>query len=137
MGRLVGVDFGTTKVGLSIADPLHLFAQSVGTYSPVESIEILKDMLAKEGIDALIVGWPPPLEEEEKIHRSIRGWIQRVQKQLGQIEIVMIDESFSSREAEETLFKSGIKKKQRRQKGRVDQVAAAIILQRYLDGLSE
>jgi putative Holliday junction resolvase len=136
VGRIVGVDYGSKKVGLSLADPLGLFAQPAGSFGPQQCLEHLAKMDSGEGIDVLVVGWPPPHGEEEKIHRSIRGWVKRAQRLLGNSEVVMVDESFSSREAEELLYQSGLGKKRRRERGRVDQAAASIILQRYLDSIS-
>ncbi|NND71340.1 MAG: Holliday junction resolvase RuvX [Rhodothermales bacterium] len=137
MARIVGIDYGSKSVGLAIADPLMLFASPLGSHSPQGSIEMLADLQATEGLSTLVVGWPPPLDEEERIHKQIRSWVDRVVSRLGDLNVVFVDESFSSVEASEMLVGAGVRKSQRRNKGRVDQAAASIILQRYLDGLDK
>lgn len=136
LGRVVGVDCGTKKVGISIADPLNLFATPVGSFSPGDAISYLVELDNSEGIDCAVVGWPED-DVEGPLHRFIDEWSKRLAKRIAGLEIIRVDESFSSREAEAALRQSGVKKKQRRTKGRVDQAAAAIILQRYLDGTND
>ena len=135
MARIVGVDYGSKSVGLAIADPLNFFASPLGSHPPNQSIRVLSDLNQDEGISTLVVGWPPPLDKEGRIHARIRGWVDRVRLAVEDVEIVFVDESFSSIEASEILVDAGVRKSQRRNKGRVDQAAASIILQRYLDSL--
>lgn len=133
LGRVVGVDYGTKKIGISIADPLQLFATPVGSFSPSDAVSYLVELHSDQGIECVVIGWPEA-EVEGSIHRSIKSWMNRVSNKIPGVEIISVDESFSSREAEAALYASGVKKKERRSRGRVDQAAAAIILQRYLDG---
>lgn len=111
-----------------------MFASPHGSFTPAESIRELVDIDRRESIATLVVGWPDPDGEEEHIHRSLKAWLGRVRHELGDLEIIYVDEAFSSREAEQLLRDSGVGRKKRRERGRVDQAAAAIILQRYLDG---
>lgn len=112
-----------------------MFARPVGSFTPADGIRYLEQLSQDEGLDTVVVGWPAPADEGEgPIHEAIRRWIKRLERVVSGLDVTMVDESFSSREAEATLLAAGVKKKTRRQKGRVDQAAAAIILQRYLDG---
>ena len=129
------MDYGTLKVGLAMADPLRLFAQSVGTFTPERAFHKITTVDKEEGIDIIVLGWPTGLGEDEELFRVITDFESRVAKEFNLAKIVRVDESYSSREAEAILVESGVKKSKRREKGRVDSAAAAVILQRYLDGL--
>ncbi len=132
--RIVGVDYGTKRVGLALADPLRLFAQPYGTFSPAEAEAALHKLHQEQGIDALVVGWPVnPQGTDETAIVMVQPFITRVQNLLPGVQIVKWDELFTSHMAEAAIRSSGAKRKGRRDKARVDAAAAAIILQEYLD----
>ncbi len=132
--RIVAVDYGTKRVGLAVADPLRLFAQPLGTYSQDESVERLRRLHREEGIDALVVGWPlTPDGEEGPATERVRPYFNRLRNAFPGVELVAWDERFSSVQAKEAIRAAGAGRKARRDKGRVDRAAAAIILQAYLD----
>jgi putative holliday junction resolvase len=132
--RLVAVDPGTKRVGLAVADPLRLFAQPLGTYSPDEAVEVLRRLHREEGLEAIIVGWPLTLEGEEgEATERVRPYLNRLRNAFPGVSVIEWDERFSSQRAGEALVEAGVPKKARRAKGRVDRAAAALILQEYLD----
>jgi putative Holliday junction resolvase len=132
--RIVGVDFGLARVGLAVSDPLAVFAQPHGAFSPKSALAELEQIHQEDGIDTLVLGWPLELDGlEGPATDMVRAYEVRLRKTFPEIEIVRCDERFSSAEATETIVASGAKKKKRQEKGVVDAVAAAIILQRYLD----
>jgi len=132
--RVVGIDFGLARVGLAVADPLGVFAQPIGAFSPESAIAELEQLHGRDGIGTVVLGWPLKLDgTESEIIGDVKTFERRLQKSFPDVEIVRWDERFSSKEAEETILASGARKKKRRQKGNIDAVAAAIILQSYLD----
>jgi putative Holliday junction resolvase len=132
--RVVGVDVGTKRVGLALADPLRLFAQAHGTYGPDEAIDELARIQDEEGIDTVVVGWPlTEAGEEGEATDFVDAYIERLTERLGAIEIVRRDERFTSEMAKDALRRAGVKQPGRYDKGRVDAAAAALILQDYLD----
>ena len=132
--RIIGVDYGTKRVGLALADPLRLFAQPYGTYSPADAETALHKLQREQGIDTLVVGWPVnPQGTDETAVAMVQPFITRVQNLLPGVRIVKWDELFTSHMAEAAIRSSGAKRKGRRDKARVDAAAAAIILQEYLD----
>ena len=134
--RIVAVDFGKKRVGLAIADPLRIFAQPEGTYSPDRAIARLKEMAADPGVDTLVVGWPLTLMGEKgEATASVEEFVRRLRKRLKGVRLVMWDERFSSEQAKRLLVEGGAGRKARRNKGRIDAAAAAVILQEYLDDL--
>jgi len=132
--RIVGIDHGAKRVGLAVADPLRLFARPLGTFGPAEAVERLRRLHADEGIETVVVGWPlTPEGEEGAATRRVRPYVDRLRKALPGVEVVTLDERESSQRASEALVGAGARHVARRDKGRVDAAAAAIILQDYLD----
>ena len=132
--RVVGVDYGTKRVGLAVADPLRLFAQPQGTYPPEQAVRVLRRLHETDGIEAVVVGWPlTPDGEEGAATQLVQPFINRLKNVLRDVVIVKWDERYTSEAAREVLLRTGIGRKARREKGRVDAVAAALILQEYLD----
>lgn len=132
--RVVGVDVGTKRVGVAIADPLQLFAKPHGTFSPDEALDTLRSLDEDEGVDLVVVGWP--LTEggaEGEAVEMVADYVERIENVLGGVEVVRRDERFTSEIAKDLLRDAGVKQPGRYDKGRVDAAAAAVILQDYLN----
>lgn len=135
--RIIGVDVGTKRVGLAKSDPLRLFAQTEGTYTPDEAISTLQTLAHGEGIDLVVVGWPlTEAGAEGEATEMVDSFVDRVREALGAIEIVRRDERHTSEMAKDLLRRAGVSQPGRYDKGRVDAAAAAVILQDYLDATS-
>lgn len=132
--RAVGVDVGTKRVGVAVADPLQLFAQAHGTYAPDEALDTLQQMQEDKGIEIVVVGWPLTEEGEAgEATEMVDQFVTRVREKLGTVDIVRCDERFTSEMAKDLLRRAGVSQPGRFDKGRVDAAAAAVILQGYLD----
>ncbi len=132
--RIVAVDFGTKRVGLAMTDPLRMFAQPVGTFSPDEAVARLKQLDLDEGIEVIVMGWPLTEDGDEgEAVRRVEPYFGRLNNALRGVQIVRQDERHTSRRAVQTLVEAGIRKKARREKGRLDAAAAVLILQDYLE----
>lgn len=132
--RLIGIDVGKKRVGIAQTDLLKTIASTVGTFSPEEAIEQIGKMTDKDNIEKFVVGWPLSLDGEEgSATQMVQKFIKKIHKAFPDIDIVKVDERYTSNQAREIMIKTGTPKKKRREKGRVDQIAAAIILQNYLD----
>ncbi len=132
--RIVGVDYGTKRVGLAVADPLRLFAQPLATHTPDGAVAALRALRDREGIETLVVGWPlTPGGEEGVATERVQPFLNRLRKAFPEADIVTWDERFSSAQAKEAIRAAGAGRKARRDRARVDRAAAAIILQEYLD----
>ena len=132
--RIVAVDYGTKRVGVARADPLRIFAQPYGTFSPNEAIARLKALLAEEGISVVVIGWPLTEEGEEgEATRRVQQYIHRLRKAVPGADIVKWDERYTSELAKEKLKEQG--RRRGADKGRVDAAAAGLILQEYLNQL--
>ncbi|MEM1095059.1 MAG: Holliday junction resolvase RuvX [Bacteroidota bacterium] len=133
--RLVGIDYGHKRVGLAVADPLRMFAKALATVPTRAAVQTLAELDEREGVEAVVIGWPLlPDGSEGDATKKVGAFIKRIQKALPTVAVVRMDERYTSEEAKAVVRMSTAKRKHRRERGRVDAAAAALILQRYLDG---
>ncbi len=138
-GRFLGVDVGSKRVGLARTDLLKTAANPIGTFTPKESIQEIERQIKTEGpVCGIVVGWPlTPEGESTNATSLVIDYIEVLEKKFKDIKIYKMDERFSSRQALNIMVKSGVPKMKRRQKGRVDKAAAALILQQFLEANPE
>lgn len=133
-GRVIGIDFGTKRVGLAIADPLKIFAQPYGTFDPDTALAKLQDINASEGVGTVVVGWPLlPDGSEGDSTRRVSEFMSRISKRLPDARIIRWDERFTSYEARELISRGEKPSMKTSGRGRIDAAAAGIILQEFLD----
>ena len=95
--------------------------------------EFLINYTNKEQVELFIVGQPKQMNNSDsESEKHILSFLKQLEKSLPKIPIKRIDERFTSKIAFQTMIDSGLKKKQRRNKGLVDEISATIILQSYL-----
>ena len=134
MSRIVGIDYGTKRVGIAVTDPLQIIASGLTTVATKDIFTFLEDYLSKEAVECIVVG--EPLNEDgspSQIAHIVVGFIRKLQKHYPDIKIVTQDERYTSRVAKRIILQSGAKKKKRRNKALVDKVSAGLILQAYMD----
>jgi len=136
--RLVGIDYGTKRIGLAVADPLRMLARPVGTFSREGLQSALEEIECQDGIETLIVGYPLGSGGETNAMTGvIDRFIAELKEMFPHVAIEPIDEYHSSREAVHILAAAGGSRKERQKKGRLDTAAACVLLTRYLEGRSE
>lgn len=131
MSRVLGVDFGTKRIGLAISDGIGLTATPLDVVSRDRLSETLQRLAEQYDIGEVVVGLPTALGGHEG--DSAVG-ARRLGAEIGEtmgVDVVYVDERFTSRMAESALLESGMRRRDRKET--VDKVAAAIILQTYLD----
>ena len=132
--RIVGIDYGVQRVGLAVADPLRIFATPVGTFSRKEAIRKLVEMHESPGLELIVLGWPIGLDGSEgETVELVRKFERQLKGALPRVPITRLDERYTSIIAKRVIHAGGGKKSSRERKGRVDEVAAAVLLQSYLD----
>lgn len=133
-GRLIGIDVGTKWVGLARTDLLRMVANPIGTYPPPDAIKKVEELVETEQVQKLVIGWPlTPEGGEGRAIKMVERFITRLRLVLPEIEIAKMDERYTSKEAVAAMVESGVPKMKRRDSDRVNQAAAAIILQKYLE----
>ena len=137
MSRILGVDYGERRIGLALSDPLGIIAKPLKVIDRKKTIDYLSAIIetAKErDVNKIVVGMPFTLKGElSKQTKIVTEFITELFNQ-GKIQIIPVDERLSSVSAKKSLREQGIKTGH--EKGRVDETAAAIILQEYLDSQS-
>ncbi len=132
--RLLGVDFGTVRVGLAVSDPERRIASPLATYvrkNREADAAFFRRLVEDEEIGALVVGLPVHLSGAEgQKAREARAFAQWLHDTVG-LPVSFADERFTTAFAEDYLLDAGLTKKRR--KARLDRVAAQILLQAHLD----
>jgi putative Holliday junction resolvase len=133
MARILAIDYGEKRTGIAVTDELQIIASGLITVKTDELIKFLIDYTNKEQVELFIVGLPKQMNNSDsESEKHILSFLKQLKKSLPKIPIKRIDERFTSKIAFQTMIDSGLKKKQRRNKGLVDEISATIILQSYL-----
>jgi putative Holliday junction resolvase len=132
--RLLGVDYGTVRVGLAVSDAGRLLASPLATYrrrTPEEDAAYFRDLVEREEIGQIVVGLPVHCDGREGVKaveaRAFGEWLAGATG----LPVLFWDERFTTAQAESALWEAGLTHKQ--SKERRDRVAAQILLQSYLD----
>jgi len=131
VSRSLGVDYGTKRVGLAISDSLGITARPLSVVPRSAVVEEVVNLVKEHDVGTIVVGLPTGLSGGEGISASEARKLADALGVAAGVEVILVDERYTSRMAEETLLDSGMKRRKRRES--VDKVAAAIILQDYLD----
>ena len=133
MARILAIDYGVKRTGIAVTDELQIIASGLITVKTGELIKFLIDYTNREQVELFIVGLPKQMNNSDsESEKHILSFLKQLKKSLPKIPIKRIDERFTSKIAFQTMIDSGLKKKQRRNKGLVDEISATIILQSYL-----
>ncbi len=133
MPRILAIDYGLKRCGLAVTDPLQMIASPLETVETGKILEYLKAYIKKEEVESLIIGMPAGGDgPEPEIASNIRSFKKVLQKHFPSLPVYEVDESFTSKMAVEAMIRGGMKKKDRRKKGNIDKISAALILQIYM-----
>lgn len=133
MGRILAIDFGEKRTGIAVTDELQIIASGLTTVETPELIDFLIEYTQKENVEKILVGKPKQMNNADSESETyIQPFLKKLTTKLPMIPVEREDERFTSKMAFQTMIDSGLKKKQRRNKGLVDEISATIILQSYL-----
>ncbi len=133
MARILAIDYGGKRTGLAVTDPLQIIATALTTIPSSELIPYLKKYLLSEVVELIIIGLPKNWDESDTHGTALaEAAIKKIKKEFPLIPVMPVDERYTSKMAKDAMLEMGMKKKDRRVKGNVDQIAAAIMLQEYL-----
>ena len=134
MGRILGIDYGRKRTGVAVTDPLKIVAGNLATVPTHTLLQFIMDYIAREPVERIVVGLPTQLNgEPSESMKYITPFVNRLRKQLpDDVAVEMYDERFTSAIAHQAMIDGGMKKSDRRDKSRVDAIAATIILNDYL-----
>lgn len=132
--RLLGIDYGEVRIGIAVTDPLGIFAYPLVTLNNDKNLFVeLKKIISEYDVEKIILGFPVKENNEKtKLTEKIEKFKNKLEQEF-QILVEFIDERYSSAIASERILQSVKSKKKRRNKGLIDQNAAAVFLQDFLD----
>ncbi len=137
MKRLLGVDLGQARTGLAISDELRLLAhplETIASGATTKLIERIKQIVSEKAVEQVVIGLPRHMNGTLGLGaESAKQFAEKLRAELP-CQVIMWDERLSTQAAERLLRESG--KKTRQTRGVIDQVAAQMILQSYLDRLN-
>ncbi|MDR0230019.1 MAG: Holliday junction resolvase RuvX [Flavobacteriaceae bacterium] len=134
MARLLSIDYGKKRTGIAVSDEFQIIASGLTTVNTEELFDFLKKYFATENVEKIIVGEPKRLNNEpSEVVPLIDAFIEKFKTLYPTMPIERIDERFTSKMAFQTMIDSGLKKKQRQNKALIDEIAATIILQDYMN----
>jgi putative holliday junction resolvase len=137
MSRILSIDYGLKRTGIAVTDPLQIIATGLTTVESRQLIPFLKDYFSREAVELIIIGEPKNWDDTDT-HATplVEKCIKDLQKNFPAMPIKRVDERYTSKMAKDAMLEMGMKKKDRRNKALVDEIAATIMLQEYLRGIS-
>ena len=133
-GKILGIDYGEKRCGLALTDSAQIVAAPLKTVETKVIFSELKSLIDREKINTIVVGEARYLNGEQSATTLLQQqFCDKLQKNFPAVSLHRVDETYTSKMAQQSLLLSGMKKKERQQKGNLDMVSAAILLQSYLD----
>ena len=134
MNRILAIDYGKKRTGIAVTDPMQIIASGSTTVATHELNKFLEDYLRQEPVETIVIGEPKQMDyTDSELGAVINAFAKALQVKYPAINIVRVDERFTSKMAFQTMIDSGLSKSKRRNKALVDEIAATIILQTYMD----
>ncbi|MEO8569461.1 MAG: Holliday junction resolvase RuvX [Ginsengibacter sp.] len=137
MARILCIDYGLKRTGVAVTDPLQIIATGLATVDSPQLISFLKNYFLRETVELIIIGEPKNLNDTDT-HATplVKEAIKKLEKEFPLIPVKTVDERYTSKMAKQAMIEMGMKKKDRRNKRTVDEIAATIMLQEYMQTLT-
>ena len=134
MKRILAIDYGTKRTGIAVTDTEQIIASGLTTINTQEIYKFLNDYLTKEKVECIVVGEPKNMDNTpSESAAAINDFVKKLKIKQPDLLIYRIDERFTSKMAFQAMIAGGVKKMDRRNKGTIDMVSAAIILQSFME----
>lgn len=135
--RILGLDFGSRTTGVAVSDPLGITAQGVETITRKDENKLrqtcarIEELIREYEIETIILGYPKNMNntEGERVEKTL-AFKEMLERRTG-LPVILWDERLTTAAAEQILIESGVRRENR--KSVIDKIAAALILQGYLD----
>ncbi|WP_338410820.1 Holliday junction resolvase RuvX [uncultured Flavobacterium sp.] len=134
MPRILSLDYGLKRTGIAITDEMQIIASGLTTIPSDSLIVFLSSYFEKEKVEKVIIGEPKQMDGTPSESAAIiEKFIKKFKITFPNMPLDRIDERFTSKMAFQTMIDSGLKKKQRQNKALIDEIAATIMLQDYMN----
>ncbi len=133
MARIIGIDYGSKKCGVSVTDPLQIIVSPLDAVPTKELEAYLLQYFIDEKVEKVVLGRPTHKDGSDTyLVSEIEIFVDKLRKKAPEMEFDYADETLTSQRAKKIIFQSGVKKSKRRDKTLIDKVSAVLILQQYL-----
>ncbi len=133
MPRILAIDYGLKRTGIAVTDEMQIIASGLTTVDSASVISFLKKYFIDEKVEKVLIGEPKQMNgSPSESAPIIEKFIVEFKQHFPQMELIRVDERFTSKMAFQTMIDSGLKKKQRQNKALIDEISATIMLQDYL-----
>lgn len=133
MARILSIDYGGKRTGIAVTDPMQIIATGLTTIASHELIPFLKKYFLQEEVELIIIGLPKNWDESDTHGTPLaEAAIKKIKKEFPLMPLKTVDERYTSKMAKDAMLQMGLKKKDRRDKKLVDEIAATIMLQEYM-----
>ena len=130
----MAIDFGKVRSGIAVTDELQMIASGLTTVPTKDLLPFLVDYTRQESVEKFVVGLPKQMDgTPSESEALIQPFLKKLSQQFPKMPIERQDERFTSKIAMRTMIDGGRKKKKRRDKAKLDEISATLILQAYLD----
>jgi len=132
--RILGLDYGSKRIGVAVCDELGMTAQGLATIARKnrkQDLEEIAGFIRTYNVEKIVIGYPIRLDGTEGIQCEKVGKFASILESAFSLPVIKWDETLSTKEAEEILIRANMRRDKR--KNIVDRVAASLILQGYLD----
>lgn len=135
--RILGLDFGSRTTGVAVSDPLGITAQGLETITRKDENKLrqtcarIEELIREYEIETIVLGYPKNMNntEGERVEKTL-AFKEMLERRTG-LPVILWDERLTTAAAEQILIESGVRRENR--KSVIDKIAAALILQGYLD----
>ena len=133
MPRILAIDYGQKRTGIAVTDELQIIASGLTTVPSETALTFLKDYFEKENVMKVLIGEPKQMNgQPSESTPIIEAFVEKFKATFPEMTLVRVDERFTSKMAFQTMIDSGLSKKQRQNKGLIDEISATIMLRDYL-----
>lgn len=134
MARIMALDYGQKRTGIAVTDELQIIATALTTVETKMLVPFLNNYFHQESVEKVLLGYPRALDGSATDNTErVEKFAERFRRIFPQIDLELVDETFTSKMAVDSMIASGMKKSDRRKKENVDMISATIILQEYLE----
>jgi putative Holliday junction resolvase len=134
LGRILAIDYGTKRTGIAVSDPGRMIASPLETVATHELMHFLGSYFSREEVDLMVVGRPLQADgSDSQSMKPLRFFVQAFRKRFPDMRVEWMDERFTSSLAADAMVQGGMKRKDRREKGRIDMISASLILQSWME----
>ena len=137
MPRILAIDYGQKRTGIAVTDPLQIISTGLKAVDTKDLFSELETYFRTEDVETIVVGYPTTMQNEgAESLVFINPFIEKLIEKYPDKKVVLFDERFTSKLAQQAILAGGIKKMQRRDKYLTDKISAVIILQSYMERIS-